>query len=376
MVGNIKKFSFALTLLLVTGTCTSCTAFNDERQLSEADAAINAKQYPEAEKILRPLADSGNARATATLGHLYETGHGVPRDYRKARALYEKSAAAGDAEGLVCLAFALGKGLAGKKDIPKALELLEKSASLGYAEAEYKSGLLHLNGCEAIPKDYKRAFRLFRSSAQKGDGDAELLLGYMYEKGLGVTKDLRKAEVHRIAANAKTCSRGKCEIAGFYNSGILGAPKDYNKALELLHSSAKDGYAGAMQVLAGIYADGNGVKADAKESEAWYMKADENGSSTALYELADRLERGNGLPVDLKKAATLYAMAAKRGDMDSAASLGNCYAFGNGVKRDYTKAREWLEIAAAADRWEAIDTLAWIVEDGAGGKTKDPKRGI
>ncbi len=62
---------------------------------------------------------------------LYYHGHGVKRNYEKAREYYEKSAALGDVDALHNLGFLYVKGLGVKKDLKKAEDYFRQAAALG-----------------------------------------------------------------------------------------------------------------------------------------------------------------------------------------------------------------------------------------------------
>jgi TPR repeat protein len=72
--------------------------------LVEADRAIEARRFADALAILRPLADTGNARAQARLGDAYMQGQGIPRDDAAAGRWYERAALQGDPGAQVKLA--------------------------------------------------------------------------------------------------------------------------------------------------------------------------------------------------------------------------------------------------------------------------------
>ena len=72
--------------------------------LAEADRAIEARRFADALAILRPLADTGNARAQARLGDAYMQGQGIPRDDAAAGRWYERAALQGETGAQVKLA--------------------------------------------------------------------------------------------------------------------------------------------------------------------------------------------------------------------------------------------------------------------------------
>jgi TPR repeat protein len=60
--------------------------------LEEIDAANRDGGYTTALRLLRPLAERGDAAAQDRLGLMYEAGYGVPRDYVQAYNWYSKAA--------------------------------------------------------------------------------------------------------------------------------------------------------------------------------------------------------------------------------------------------------------------------------------------
>lgn len=62
----------------------------------DANAAANRGDYSAALRIIRPLADRGNAKAQGFLGLMYAEGWGVPQDYGEATKWYRRGANEGD----------------------------------------------------------------------------------------------------------------------------------------------------------------------------------------------------------------------------------------------------------------------------------------
>lgn len=92
-------------------------------------------------------------------------------------------------------------------------------------------------------KDYARAMQIFLPLAQQGHPDAQTLVGLMYEKGLGVPKDVVEA--------AKWNRRG-----------------------------AEQGNPGAQLGLGMMYVEGVGVPRDYQQAYFWLMLANAQGKST------------------------------------------------------------------------------------------------
>ena len=63
--------------------------------LEDADAALKRRDYATALRLIRPLAERGDANAQYNLGVLYDNGLGVPQDKVRAYMWFNLSAAQG-----------------------------------------------------------------------------------------------------------------------------------------------------------------------------------------------------------------------------------------------------------------------------------------
>ena len=63
--------------------------------LEDADAAVKRRDYATAVRLVRPLAQQGNAGAQYTLGVFYDNGLGVPQDRVTSYMWFSLSAAQG-----------------------------------------------------------------------------------------------------------------------------------------------------------------------------------------------------------------------------------------------------------------------------------------
>jgi|CXWL01.1.fsa_nt_gi TPR repeat protein len=169
-------------------------------------------------------------------------------------------------------------------------------------------------------KDYATAIKEWEPIAKKGDATAQHNLGVMYEEGLGVKIDLKKAL--------------------FW----------YRKAGE-------NGYANSQINLGIMYANGTGIKKNDVTAVYWYRKAAEQGNVDGQNKLADMYGSGNGVEKDLAEAAKLFRKAAYQGSAYAQYSLGFQYRRGQGVIRDEGEARKWLSRAADQGYKPAIKEL-------------------
>jgi TPR repeat protein len=199
--------------------------------------AFQTKNYQLAMTWLRPLAEQGHAGAQSFVGYMFEYGHGVPRDYREAARWYQLAATQGDTFSQTCLAEIYAKGWGVARDDEMAAQWYGRAAALGHRQAQlhfatmYRDGrgvsrdfkqaekwfalaadqgsawaqmsigVLYTHGGDGLPVDYRKAVDRFRKAAEDAEPTAEYNLGWAYEAGLGVAKDLDQAnEWYRKAA--------------------------------------------------------------------------------------------------------------------------------------------------------------------------------
>lgn len=143
--------------------------------------------------------------------------------------------------------------------------------------------------------DYEKAAMLYRPMAEHGDAEAPLVLGSMYDSGLGVPQDYSEAiKWYRMAAEQGN-ARAQFKLGSMYDIG-LGVPQDYREAIKWWRLAAEQGDAFAQLNLGAKYDHGKGVRQDFKEAVKWYRMAAEQGNSFAQEKLAWKYLLGDGVP--------------------------------------------------------------------------------
>jgi uncharacterized protein len=71
----------AIAAILLTLSIAAPVAAGALEDTDAADAAYAKGDYATALRLLRPLADQGNASAQYNLGVMHANGHGVPQNY-------------------------------------------------------------------------------------------------------------------------------------------------------------------------------------------------------------------------------------------------------------------------------------------------------
>ena len=120
-----------IVMLLVSGAAVPTVA----GPLEDGIAAYDKGDYATALRLLRPLAEQGNASAQNNLGFMYGAGWGVPQDYATAVSWYRKA------------------------------------AEQGYGLGQHNLGAMYFNG-QGVLQDYVQAHMWFNLSAVQGDANA------------------------------------------------------------------------------------------------------------------------------------------------------------------------------------------------------------
>jgi uncharacterized protein len=137
-------------------------------------------------------AGQGDAREQYNLGLMYDTGRGVPKDYKEAVTWWRKAAEQGDARAQTNLGLMYDNGRGVPQDYKEAVKWYRKAAEQGDSGAQFSLGLRYDNGT-GVAQDYKEAVKWYRKAAEQGNSLAQISLGLRYYNGQGVPKDDVKA---------------------------------------------------------------------------------------------------------------------------------------------------------------------------------------
>ncbi|MFH0782439.1 MAG: tetratricopeptide repeat protein [Pseudomonadota bacterium] len=164
-------------------------------------------------------------------------------------------------------------------------------------------------------QSYAKALQLYLQAAETGDAEAQYISGGMYLKGLGVTKDFKKAFrlLYEAAKNGKHTAESEQILAQAF---LLGSevPKNYQKAMEWYNLAAQNGSKDAQNELGFMYFVGNGVEQDAEKGGALFLKAAYNGLAIAQYNVGIMYYTGRGVKAaDLEKSYAWLNLAAANG---------------------------------------------------------------
>lgn len=161
-------------------------------------------------------------------------------------------------------------------------------------------------------------------AAEQGEPLAQMIIGLCFREGIGVTKDIEKAE------------------------------KQFKTAIERYKYDAEKGNIEAQFQLGEIYAD-KLIKQDMTEALKWYTKAADSGDGKAQFTLGKIHLWGLGIKRDTIEAEKWFALASdkhfKNGVCSEYLKIAKSYLSGdNGLKQDETAAINWFKKAILIDR--------------------------
>jgi len=265
-------------------------------------------------------------------------------------------------------------------------ELYQGAANNGVSQA-----LLPLAFYNAMDKNLEKqneAFIVAQEQAQTGDEKAALLLGMLYDRGIGVSSDHEKAIYWYQRAGQNPVSQF---ILGTYTTEGKGVAVDKVKGQELLKDSATAGFSYAdfnlavleqqsghefLADLVAAYKLGNShagiVLADyylsaendtdkMGQAKAIYTGLADKGDQYAQLKLAYMLEKGIGATPDMLGAQRWYTAAADQGNPQAQFLLAQFYQVGALGEPDYSLAKE-LYGKAAGQLTQASVALGFLYE--------------
>jgi TPR repeat protein len=168
----------------------------------------SAQDYTMAIKVYQKAMEKEHKDACYQLGELYRLGQGVGVDYLKAYYFYKKAADMGHTEAHKILAlvletdFDLNRYASGNyfkyhsNEYRKYIPMLTYVATHGDNEVQFRLGFAYEHDILMTPyweSEYEEACKWYRMAVGSSHKEAMYHLGLLYENGLGVLCDYRKA---------------------------------------------------------------------------------------------------------------------------------------------------------------------------------------
>jgi uncharacterized protein len=376
--------------------------------IKDAIAASRRRDYADAIRLFRPLADQGDAHAQYGLARIY-LDHGeyfenkdVPlNDDNEIQAFNDRWD-----EGLRWLCLASDQGLAGAQcrlgqiyirgDYAEGTRLLRLAADQGHAGAQWTLGLAFAGNISCSQRqNWQRgdaeAVKWFRLAANQGhleaqhkvgimylngsDGLHEKDLGYIYLKDQSAPQDNAEAAkwLRLVAEQGHLAEPGLARDAQ-YKLGCIylhgpdepweeyghiylnrDVPKDYAEAAKWLRLAAEQGHEEAQYKLGCIPNDYAEAAAEPGRTEAQYKLGFIylNGPDKSWEEYGHNY-LNKDVPQDYAEAARWLFLAADQGHAKAQCKLGFMYHEGQGVPQDHVRAHMWLTLSALRGEPDAV----------------------
>ncbi|GAA4011194.1 tetratricopeptide repeat protein [Actimicrobium antarcticum] len=223
-------------------------------------AEFKMAHYDNARMIWEALAQRGNADASFNLGILSEDGLGEPQSMPEALRHYEQAAEAGSPRAQYRLGLLYSAGVKIPKDDARADRWLTAAAAQGDTDAAARLALR--NAAHRTPRDqafydaetlhaagqYSEAAAIFQRLAQAGDTRSQSRLGWMFEVGQGVPRDLDQAAVLFRQAAESGDADAQYALAVMLQTG-KGQTRNPEEADAWLHRAAAQGHVLATSAL-------------------------------------------------------------------------------------------------------------------------------
>jgi TPR repeat protein len=155
---------------------------------------------------------------------------------------------------------------------------------------------------------YEVAFDVYRRMATEGEMQAQTVLGWMYQLGRGVPRDLREAEKWYLAAAISGSSAAQFRLATMYRLSSRSSG-----ALDWLQRAAVKAYPPAVFSLGVMYDRGEGVPIDKKKARAYFEEAAQKGHVFAIRNVAGDMIMGRRGVKAIPLGLVLMAKALSKG---------------------------------------------------------------
>ena len=172
---------------------------------------------------------------------------------------------------------------------------------------------------------YAEAFEFYKKAGELGNSDGLFRAGKFYQEGRnGVEVNYELARKYYEQAVSLNNPKAMNNLANMYVNGE-GVAKDIHKAIELYKKAADLGNVIAMNNLADKYYYGNYIAEDNAEAMNWYKKAAEQSNAYAYNTIGVMYHNGKGVTKDYAEAMKWYRKAADLGNDWSMNNIGKLY---------------------------------------------------
>lgn len=277
--------------------------------------------------------DNTNILALKNLGFLYLY---KLNDYHTALRYIEEylSFSSEDGSALYALGQIFQYGPKGINNVDRAIEIYKKALDQKEFRAAKNLGDIYYEK-QYEEEDYSKSIMYYSMASDNGIDNASLILGYFYEDGIGVKKNIQTAiKYYTKAANNADALYSLGDI--FYE-GKDGIEKNVDLAIEYYDKAAKLGEKYSSAILCYIYTTREYV--DIKKAIMYADIAAKNEIYDGYFFLGKAFELGIGCEKNFDKAIDFYQKSRKEDREEVQESLLRMYF----IKNDYEKVHKTIE---------------------------------
>ena len=239
----------------------------------------------------------------------------------------------------------IGRGAAAyaERRFLSALRRWQIAHLAGSNEAAFRIAELYVKG-EGVQRNLAEAVKWYREAASHGHADAQFRLGLILLNGaLG-----GGAAKWHSAATAHDAHLAQKNAHALFPSGFE-VRSDPVECLRWLEEASQNGVREADSVIGSIYLEGQVRPRDFAAARQRLQLSADAGVASAQFRLGDMLFRGLGQPSNPAAAADWYERAAAQGHPRAAVAIATILMTGQGRPRDKDRAGADHETAAQAD---------------------------
>lgn len=257
-----------------------------------------------------------------------------------------------------------------QRDDAKILTLLNKAAALGDNEATLILAELHIVG-DGVPQSSKTAFQMLKTLSDSGDGSASTLLGelssddkirnYLFDSELGgasqipsdlttaIPQDTAKAIHYWERANQQGSCQSWIDLSSVYDRGI-DVTSDRRKAADDIETAVHCDPANSFYLwkYAKRFYDATGRDRDCRMAEKLLQESLDHGYADAAVDLGYIYDKGCApIERDDHHALQFYLLGAKLGVALCENNVGAMIKHGRGIAAaDPARGYGWIKLAA------------------------------
>jgi TPR repeat protein len=190
-INILRAYASVLIILTFMAFITGLGIGGD---FEDAINALDHLDYATAYRLIKPLAEKGDARAQCKLGIMYDYAQGVPQDMIEATKWFRKAAEQGNAEAQRYLGDKYVGGIGVPQDYVEAAKWNKKAAEQGIAEAQVYIGMANWGGL-GVTQNFVESAKWYRKAAEQGNSSGQWSLGRLYAAGEGVQRNYTLAHM-------------------------------------------------------------------------------------------------------------------------------------------------------------------------------------